>query len=200
MNAKLFVRNLSWSVTEDDLYHLFSEAGGVLSVVIPVRREDGKPRGFAFVEMASAEVAQKAIQKFQGYMLAGRDLVVDFQEEGKGNRPTRTGSSPRNAKLFIRNVSYTVSQSDLENLFEQIGTVLSVNIPIDKETGQQKGFAFIEMSSADDAEQAIKTLNSTPLNGKDIIIDYQDPNRSRSKPRPNSGYGQFQAGGYSRQW
>ena len=178
MNQKLFVRNLSWSVREYDLHDLFAEAGEVISVKIPTRREDGKPRGFAFIEMADPESAQKAIQQFNGYSLDNRDIVVDFQDEtrGGGGRPS-SGSSP-NAKLFIRNVHYSVSEGELQNLFQQAGTVISTKIPTDRDTGEPKGFAFIEMGSANEAQQAINTLNNTLLNGKDIVIDFQDPNRS----------------------
>lgn len=79
MHAKLFIANLPWSVTEAELRNLFVEAGEVLSVRIPTRREDGKSRGFAFVEMGSVEQAQQAIQAFNGRELNGRALVVTPQ-------------------------------------------------------------------------------------------------------------------------
>lgn len=190
MNTKLFVRNLSWSVTENDLYDLFGEVGEVVSVKIPTRREDGKPRGFAFVEMASAEASQAAIKRLNGSMFFDRDLVVDFQDEsrasgggnGGGFRSGGGGASAAaspNAKLFVRNIDYNVSEYDLKDLFQQAGTVMSVKIPTDKFTGQPKGFGFVEMGSTDEARQAIETLNQTYLQGKNIIIDYQDPNRNK---------------------
>jgi len=195
MNAKLFVRNLSWSVTENDLYDLFGEVGEVLSVKIPTRREDGKPRGFAFVEMASQEIGQKAIQRFNGYLLQNRDLVVDFQDESRGGGGRTSGAPTPNAKLFVRNINYSVSEQSLQDLFRQAGTVYSVKIAMDRDTGESKGFGFIEMGSAEEAQNAINTLNNTYLEGKEIIVDFQDPNRTKSKPRSGGGYG---GGGYNR--
>ncbi len=200
MNAKLFVRNLSWSVTEQDLYDLFGQSGEVLSAKIPLRREDGKPRGFAFVEMGSLSEGQQAIQQLNCYFLQGRDLVVDFQDEnrgaGNGGSASLSSGSSKSNKLFVRSLSYNATEHDLENLFQQVGQVLSVKIPTDRDTGEPKGFGFVEMASVDEAEQAIQSLNHTNLGGKEIVIDFQDANRNKGKStgfNRNSG-----GGGYNR--
>ncbi|WP_373531918.1 RNA recognition motif domain-containing protein [Vampirovibrio sp.] len=206
MNAKLFVRNLSWSVTENDLYELFGQSGEVISAKIPIRREDGKPRGFAFVEMASLQEGQQAIQSLNGYFLQGRDMVVDFQDENRGSggggsaSGSATGAPAKSAKLFVRSLSYGVSEADLEHCFQQAGHVVSVKIPTDRDTGEAKGFGFVEMASVEEAEQAIQRLNHTNLGGKDIVIDYQDASRNKSKPAGGSrsgggGYGRNSGGG-----
>lgn len=199
MNNKLFVRNLSWSATEADLKQLFGDVGDVLSVKIPTRQEDGKPRGFAFVEMGSPDEARKAISQLNGVDLHGRDLVVDYQNESRGGdrgdrAPRRSIPSEKNAKLFVRNIDDSVSEDDLYSLFEQAGQVLSVKIPTDRETGYPRGFGFVEMGSVDEAERAIETLNHSPLAGKELMIAYQDPERSRSRPSyGGGGYGQRRA-------
>lgn len=198
MNAKLFVRNLSWSVTENDLYDLFGEVGEVLSVKIPTRREDGKPRGFAFVEMTSTEAGQQVIQQFNGYMLQNRDLSIDFQDESRESRSSGGSSPMPNAKLFVRNISNAVTENTLQELFQQVGSVCSVKIVMDRDTGESKGFGFVEMGSPEEAQQAIQTLNNTYLSGKEIAIDFQDPNRSsKGKPRYGGG-GNYNRGGYDR--
>jgi nucleolin len=201
MSQKLFVRNLSWSVSEDDLYDMFGQAGAVASVKIPTRIEDGKPRGFAFVEMASPEAAQQAIQQCNGLMLYDRDIVVTFQDDQKDRRtPSADNQATKNAKLFVRSLGYGVTEDDLTRLFQQAGQVISVKIPTDRETGASKGFAFVEMGSTDEAEQAIRALNNTPLAGRSISIDYQDPNRSKPPSRSGGGYpsGNRSGGGGSR--
>jgi cold-inducible RNA-binding protein len=83
MNKKLFIASLSWSVTEDQLVELFSSVGEVLDVRIPKRREDGKPRGFAFVEMGTPEEAQAAIDQFNGMNFSGREISVMFQDPNR---------------------------------------------------------------------------------------------------------------------
>jgi nucleolin len=203
MNQKLFIRNLSWSVSENDLYDLFSQAGAVVSVKIPTRQEDGKPKGFAFIEMGSPDAAQQAIRHCNGTMLYDRDIVVNFSDDSirTGSSRLSSGASPKNAKLFVRNIGYSSSESELQGLFEKAGTVLSVKIPTDRDTGNQKGFAFIEMSSVSEAEQAINTLNNSYVDGKEIVIDYQDPNRSKSRPSQGGGYnrgGGYEQGGSGR--
>lgn len=76
MQKKLYVANLSWSTTDESLKELFSQIGTVASANIIIDRETGKSRGFAFVEMASEEEANEAIQRLNGYNLDGRTIKV----------------------------------------------------------------------------------------------------------------------------
>jgi RNA recognition motif-containing protein len=87
MESKLYVGNLPYSATEEELSTLFGQAGTVTSVAIIKDRETGRSKGFAFVEMSSTEEAQKAINLLTGHMLGGRDLRVSIarpREEGGG--------------------------------------------------------------------------------------------------------------------
>jgi RNA recognition motif-containing protein len=85
MENKLYVGNLSYATTEDDLKILFSKAGTVTSVAVIKDRESGRSKGFAFVEMSSQAEAEKAINEFNGYTLGERDLRISIarpKEEG----------------------------------------------------------------------------------------------------------------------
>ncbi len=199
MSTKLFVRNLGWSVSEDEILDLFAPAGTVMSVTIPTRREDCKPRGFAFVEMGTPEAAEQVIRQFNGALLQNRDLVISYQEDrasGGGYGGDGASSGPvKNPKLFVRNVDYSVTEHDLQALFGQSGQVVAVRIPTDRDTGMAKPFGFVEMSTADEAEAAIQALNNTHYQGKTLMVDYQDPNRAKSKPRSGGGYGGGNRGG-----
>ena len=87
MEAKLYVGNLPYSATEEELSTLFGQAGTVTSVAIIKDRETGRSKGFAFVEMSSSDEAQKAINMLTGHMLGGRDLRVSIarpRDEGGG--------------------------------------------------------------------------------------------------------------------
>lgn len=77
MNNKLFVGNISFKMSEDDLRDLFSQSGKVVSVAIPTDRDTGRKRGFAFVEMENEESAQAAIDAFNGKTIDGREIVVN---------------------------------------------------------------------------------------------------------------------------
>ncbi|HTI38519.1 MAG TPA: RNA-binding protein [Vicinamibacterales bacterium] len=77
MARKLFVGNLPFSTGEQDLQDLFAQAGQVESVTVMRDQMTGRARGFAFVEMASDDDAQRAIQQFNDYSLGGRNLTVN---------------------------------------------------------------------------------------------------------------------------
>jgi cold-inducible RNA-binding protein len=77
MSMKLYVGNLSFGTTEDDLQDLFSQAGTVESVSMVTDRDTGRSRGFAFVEMASKEEGEAAIAQFHGREVDGRSLTVN---------------------------------------------------------------------------------------------------------------------------
>ncbi|HEY3486884.1 MAG TPA: RNA-binding protein, partial [Gammaproteobacteria bacterium] len=77
---------------------------------------------------------------------------------------------------------YSVSEDDLKNAFGKFGAVSSVKIIIDKATGRSKGFAFVEMDNSSEATQAIKSLNETDLNGRNIKVNEARP-REEGAPR-----------------
>ena len=96
MPAKLFVGNLSFQATEEDLRELFQQAGNVESVRIITDQFTGRPRGFGFVEMATKEEATKAVEMLNGRLFRDRNLVVDEArpqpQRGGGGGGDRGGS------------------------------------------------------------------------------------------------------------
>jgi len=88
MSSKLFVGNLSFSTTEDQLQEAFGQFGNVVEAKIILDRDTGRPRGFGFVTMDSENSAQEAIDGMNGTMLDGRPLRVNIAEE---RRPPRGG-------------------------------------------------------------------------------------------------------------
>ena len=91
MPAKLFVGNLSFQATEEDLRELFQQAGTVESVRIVTDQFTGRPRGFGFVEMSTKEEATKAIEMLNGRLFRDRNLVVDEARP----QPQRGTGGPR---------------------------------------------------------------------------------------------------------
>src|SRR5215204_803652 len=87
MSVKLYVGNLSFSTTSDELQQLFAQAGTVESATVVEDRDTGRSRGFGFVEMSSKEEGQKAIEQFNGTDFNGRNLTVNEarpREDGGG--------------------------------------------------------------------------------------------------------------------
>ena len=87
MPSKVFVGNLDFNTTRDEVQSLFAQVGNVRDVFLPNDRETGRPRGFAFVEYENDGDAAKAIEKFNGFELGGRALRVNAAED----RPRRSG-------------------------------------------------------------------------------------------------------------
>jgi len=98
MNKKLYVGNLPYSATEESVRALFAQAGEIRDVAVITDRETGKSKGFGFVEMATAEAAQEAIKRFNGYSMDNRSLVVNEarpREERSGGGGGGGGGGPR---------------------------------------------------------------------------------------------------------
>ena len=97
MSTKLFVGNLSFNTTENDLQDAFAAHGTVVEANLMVDRASGRPRGFAFVTMSSAEEAQRAIDALNGANLDGRNLTVNEarpREERAGGGGGGRGRAP----------------------------------------------------------------------------------------------------------
>lgn len=95
MSAKLFVGNLSFNITENDLEDAFAAHGTVVETNLMMDRATGRPRGFAFVTMGSPEEAQKAIDAMNGKELAGRALTVNIARPREERAPGGGGGGPR---------------------------------------------------------------------------------------------------------
>jgi RNA recognition motif-containing protein len=83
-------------------------------------------------------------------------------------------------KLFVGNLAFSTTSSDLETLFSESGTCESATVVTDRDTGRSRGFGFVEMSSSTEAEKAIAGLNGRDLGGRQINV-------SEAKPREGGG-------------
>jgi len=86
--------------------------------------------------------------------------------------------------IFVGNLSFRTTQEELLAAFSQFGNVERVNIVTDRDSGQSRGFAFVEMTERHDAENAIAQLNGSDLNGRTMNV-----NEARPKPEGGSGFG-----------
>ena len=93
-------------------------------------------------------------------------------------------------KIYVGNLSYTTTEEELKQLFSQAGTVTSVAMIKDRDTGQSKGFAFIEMSNQAEAEKAISMFNGKSMGNRELKVNLARPREERG----SGGYGR--GGGY----
>lgn len=92
-------------------------------------------------------------------------------------------------KLYVGNLSHTTTEDDLRTLFAQAGTVASVAVIKDRETGASKGFAFVEMTSQAEAQKAISLFNAQPLGERTLKVDLARPREERGAPRRSGSKG-----------
>ena len=96
-----------------------------------------------------------------------------------------------NRKLYVGNVPYETGEAELQELFSQAGDVASVNLVRDQATGRPRGFAFVEMSTDEGAQKAIRELNEREIGGRRLAVN-------EARPKPSRGGGGGYGGGSSR--
>jgi len=172
---KLYLGNLSFGVTEDNIKAYLSEFGGVLEVDV-ILNSEGKSKGFAFATMDSVDSAQATIDELDKSEWMGREINVSFaveksaikMESKKFDSEFKEGVK----KVYIGNVSFNKTEEELKAFCEEkAGPVSSVKIVIDPSTKKSKGFAFVEFKSTDAAKVAVKTLNNFVLDGRTLNVN-----------------------------
>ncbi len=83
-------------------------------------------------------------------------------------------------KLYVGNLSYGTTDSDLQNLFGPHGTVQSAQVVVDRDTGRSRGFGFVEMDSGEQAQAAITALNGREVNGRALTVNEARPREERA--------------------
>ncbi|CAN7115641.1 unnamed protein product [Brassica rapa subsp. narinosa] len=186
-DLKLFVGNLPFNVDSAQLAQLFESAGNVEMVEVIYDKETGRSRGFGFVTMSSVSEVEAAAQQFNGYELDGRPLRVNAgppppKREDSFSRGPRSsfGSSGSGYgggaaagsgnRVYVGNLSWGVDDMALESLFGEQGKVVEARVIYDRDSGRSKGFGFVTYNSAQEVQNAIRTLNGADLDGRQIRV------------------------------
>ena len=98
--------------------------------------------------------------------------------------------------LYVGNLPHSTTEAELRNLFETHGAVEKITLVTDRDTGRSRGFGFVEMANASEADKAIATLNGTDLGGRTLTINEAKPKAER--PRGGGGGGRRFGGGGGR--
>ena len=93
-------------------------------------------------------------------------------------------------RLYVGNLAYSVNDAELQQLFEQHGSVASAQVVMDRDTGRSKGFGFVEMGSEAEAQAAIEALNNAQIGGRTLTV-----NEARPKTEGGAGRGGYGGGG-----
>ena len=104
--------------------------------------------------------------------------------------------------IYIGNLSYSVTESSIKDLFEGFGQVTTAKIVTDKFTGSSRGFGFVEMPNDDEAQKAIAELNGKEFQGRKMVVNESRPRettgRENRAPRREGGYSNYRDGGRNR--
>lgn len=99
-------------------------------------------------------------------------------------------------KLYVGNLSYETTESDLQGMFEEFGSVQSAQVIMDRESGRSKGFAFVEMGSDQEAQAAINALNGKDMDGRPLTVNEAKPREDRGgRSGGGGGRGGYGGGG-----
>ncbi len=94
-------------------------------------------------------------------------------------------------RLFVGKLPYSVNDKQLEEMFSVVGIVVSASVITDRDTGQSKGFGFVEMEKDADAEEAIKKLNDSEVEGRQIVVSEARPREERPRFDNRGGGGRY---------
>jgi cold-inducible RNA-binding protein len=103
------------------------------------------------------------------------------------HQPTKQLSPMNPTRLFVGNLPYQTLEQDIQDMFSQAGNVTSVNLMFDKFTGKSRGFAFVELSTAEEANKAVEMFNGKDMQGRALTVNIARPREER--PRGNAGGG-----------
>jgi RNA recognition motif-containing protein len=174
----VFVGKLSDEVDEEAVKKIFKSHGNVLDVRFIFHRDRSGHKGCAFVEFEKESEAQDALKE--------NDVVHHDQ----ALKVTMAGDKQQKNSIFVGNLSYDTTEDSLKSLFEKCGKVERIYMPLN-EMGKPKGFAFIDFTTKDALDEAVK-LNGSEVDKRDIRVEVGSKNRSKGGFRGGSDRG----GGY----
>jgi len=191
----LFIGNLSWGVDEPMLQAEFEGFGEISNTRIVTDKQSGRSKGFGYVEFTNLDDAKKAHEAMQGHFLDGRKLNVDFSTprppkdfnspgQFSQQRASKFGDqrSPPSNTLFIGNISFEANNEIVMETFAPYGTVNRVSLPTDRESGNLKGFGYVDFETVEESTAALEALNGVDIAGRRIRVDF-------AGPRPDNGGG-----------
>ena len=164
MRAKIYINGIPLDVREAELAQRFREFGHVLNVTIVCNPGNGS-RGYGWVLMRHLRDAMGACAALNGTVWGTRTLRCELAHE-RGRRPVNHHAST----IFIGNLPYAVTEQELSACFEQYGVVVRATIVLDRETQHPRGFAFVEMAEAVEAEVAAADLHGRDWSGRRLTV------------------------------
>lgn len=175
VNTKLYFGNLPYSCDSAHLAGIIQNYGSPELVEVLYDRDTGRSRGFAFVTMSSVEDCNAVIENLDGSEYGGRTLRVNFSDKPKPKLPLYPETE---YKLFVGNLSWSVTSESLNQVFQEYGNVIGARVLYDGETGRSRGYGFVCYSTKAEMDTALESLNGVELEGRAIRISLAQGRRS----------------------
>ncbi|KAK9288556.1 hypothetical protein L1049_017015 [Liquidambar formosana] len=168
VNTKLYFGNLPYNCDSAQLAGIIQDHGSPELVEVLYDRNTGRSRGFAFVTMSSIEDCNTVIQNLDGSEYGGRTLRVNFSDKPKPKEQPLYPESEH--KLFVGNLSWSVTSESLAQVFQEHGNVVGARVLYDGETGRSRGYGFVCYSTKSEMETALESLNGVELEGRAMRV------------------------------
>jgi polyadenylate-binding protein len=166
--GNIFIKNLDEQIDNKALHDTFAAFGNVLSCKVATD-EQGRSKGYGFVHYETAEAADSAIKAVNGMLLNDKKVYVGHHISRKERQSKLDEMKSQFTNLYIKNLDLSVTQEEFEEMFQQYGEVTSAVVQID-ETGNSKGFGFVNYESHEEAQRAIDGLHDTEVKGKKLFV------------------------------
>jgi len=150
-------------VTDSQLYDLFNQLGQVVSVRVCRDLSTRRSLGYGYVNYANSQDAARAIEVLNFTPLNGKAIRIMYSHRDPSVRKSGSGN------IFIKNLDKAIDQKALHDTFSAFGNILSCKIATDQ-TGQSKGYGFVQYDSEEGAQKAIEKLNGMLLNDKQVYV------------------------------
>ncbi|KAK9991687.1 hypothetical protein SO802_026672 [Lithocarpus litseifolius] len=175
VSTKLYFGNLPYSVDSAQLAGIIQDFGSPELIEVLYDRVSGRSRGFAFVTMSSLEDCRAVIENLDGKEYLGRTLRVNFSDKPKPKEPLYPETE---YKLFVGNLSWSVTSESLTQAFQEYGNVVGARVLYDGETGRSRGYGFVCFSTKSEMDTALESLNGVELEGRGMRVSLAQGKRS----------------------
>ncbi|XP_072066088.1 polyadenylate-binding protein 7-like isoform X2 [Arachis hypogaea] len=164
--GNVFVKNLAESIDNAGLHDLFQKFGNILSSKV-VMSEDGKSKGYGFVQFESEESANAAIEKLNGITVKDKQIYVgNFVKKSERILPD---PEAKYTNIYIKNLDSDITEELLQKKFSSFGKIMSLAIAKDA-NGMSKGFAFVNYDNPEEAKQAMEAMNGSQFGSKILYV------------------------------
>ncbi|EDQ93114.1 uncharacterized protein MONBRDRAFT_22541 [Monosiga brevicollis MX1] len=170
----VFVKNLDFSVTEDELRARFADCGEIVDVRMPFNHK-GKAKGYAYLEFASASAVNPALSKDRQIM-GTRPMLVDryVDRSQMPSLPFKHTTDKNPKSLFVKNLDYKASEAEIKDLFNKHGAVEAVRL-VTKFDGSRRDFCYVDFVTEADAAKAQAALDGHMLHGRALRVNISKP-------------------------